>query len=91
MTKLPPHIISSFSHIQILNLRDNKIESLPTFSKRCNLLRFLTHLDLGRNLLKLIPSSFLGSISFKTESEAENQSIYSQNEKSLMSPNASIN
>ena len=66
LTSLPAHIISSFSYLNTLNLRDNRIESLPSFSKRCNMLRFLTHLDLGKNLLKIIPSSFLMSISFKT-------------------------
>ena len=53
----------AFSHLKRLDLRKNNIVTLPTFAKPCNMLRFLEFLDLGGNRLRLIPTSFILSIS----------------------------
>lgn len=39
--------MSAYSHLKRLDLRNNQIESVPTLPKRCSILRYLEHLDLG--------------------------------------------
>lgn len=47
LNRLPGYIMSAYSHLTKLDLRNNQIESVPTLPKRCNILRFLEYLDLG--------------------------------------------
>ena len=58
-SRLPGYVVSAYSRLKRLSLRNNQIESMPTLSKSCSIFRFLEHLDLGENRLKLFPTSFV--------------------------------
>ncbi|MFO0117346.1 MAG: leucine-rich repeat domain-containing protein [bacterium] len=45
-----------------LQLRDNLIESLPTFPEGSSLLCELQYLDLGKNHISFLPTSFIMSM-----------------------------
>ena len=62
LNRIPGYIVSAYSRLKRLDLRNNQIESMPTMSKKCSILRYLEHLDLGQNRLKLFPTSFIMSI-----------------------------
>jgi Leucine-rich repeat (LRR) protein len=62
LNRIPGYIVWTYSHLKKLDLRNNQIESMPTLSKRQSILKYVEHLDLGQNRLKLFPTSFIMSI-----------------------------
>ena len=59
LNRIPGYIVSAYSRLKRLSLRNNQLESMPTLSKSCSIFRNLEHLDLGENKLKLFPTSFI--------------------------------
>ena len=51
LSRIPGYIIGKYSRLKRLDLRNNMIQSVPTLSKTCSILRYLEHLDLGQNRL----------------------------------------
>ena len=70
MNRIPGYIVSAYSRLKRLDLRNNQIESMPTLPKKCSILRYIEHLDLGQNRLKLFPTSFIMSIGHGDSSTA---------------------